>query len=702
MQGIRVWLAPLLAAGLVMACGGGGSSGDATRTGGSGGSGGSTQNSLLAALQTSTAAIPGCSASAGPDCTAEAAPSSAFHALIVDTDGSARIVGDGGLVVTQNVDGSFGKPVAIPGAAGDSLLAIARVSTSALLVAGSNGFMASSLDDGQTWSAFGTNTSGSINALAVAGANVVAAGANGFLLYSYNGGATFVQVPLVASGGAGALTANFYGAAFASDNATLFLTSDAGTVYTTTVAAIRANAGSVSLTPIALGNGNAVSGLVVSDALDFTAVTTDGTVYAWSNGATVSTLGAITDGLFGLTLEGITGLALAPNGNLVAVGGVGGVYVSADQGATWSRVGVQVGTDAAQTPVLVGDGELNTGAALAATSTGVKIVGAGAFVDDLDISTLAVTRDNPWTASWLLGVAAAGNSIWGVGQIGTIIGSTDGGATWTQQFCPGVPGSPTSTAEPALTGWISAVAAGGANTAWLVSGNQICATGNAGSNWFIVLDSPTDLFYSIAAVDAHTVFAGANGAMVMSRNAGSSWSRIPLASLGPVIGISAPSAAQVYATDGSYLASSADGGNTWSSTALPAGETALAISAAPGTTQVFALVQINTGTAALPVFAYKLSVTGDGGVTWTDIPGSQVPFTAINFSAIAAPSASSVFVVGSNGAIFEVATASGKVTTHQYLGSGGRSYSAAVLDPLVAGRVWIGGVDGDIAELAGD
>lgn len=700
MQGFRYWLAPILAAGLMAACGGGNSSDDSgNNSGGSTGSGGATQDSLLAALRAATPAIPDCSSGVAPDCTAEAAPSGAFHALIVDTDGGARMVGDGGIVATQNANGSFGAPVAIAAAANDSLLAIARVSASALLVAGTNGFMASSLDDGRNWAAFGTHTTGAINALAVAGANVVAAGANGFLLYSYNGGSTFVQIPLVSGGGS--LTANFYSAAFASDNSTLFLASDAGTVYTTTVAALRGNSGSASLTPIALGDSNAVSGLVVSDALDFTAVTTDGTVFAWSNGATVSTLGTITDSLFGLSSNGITGLAQAPNGNLVAVGGVGGVYLSTDQGATWGRVGVVVGTDAAQTPVLVGDGELDYPAAVAATATGVKIVGAGAFVDDLNVSTLAVTRDNPWTDSWLLGVAASGGSIWGVGQIGTIIGSTDGGTTWTQQFCPGVPGTPASVAEPALTGWISAVAAGSAGTAWLASGNQICATGNAGVDWFIVLDSPTDLFYSIAAADAHTVFAGANGAMVVSKNAGSSWSRIPLSNLGPIVGISAASALQVYATDGNFLASSTDGGNTWSTAALPGGDTALSISAAPGTTQVFALMQINTGSAALPVFAYKLSYTSNAGASWTDVPGTQVPFTAINFSSIAAPSTAGVFVVGSNGAIFEVATSSGKVKTHQYLGASGRSYSAAAVDLQNPGQVWLGGVDGDIAVLVG-
>ena len=202
---------------------------------------------------------------------------------------------------------------------------------------------------------------------------------------------------------------------------------------------------------------------------------------------------------------------------------------------------------------------------------------------------------------------ADANSVWIAGEDGTLLVSTDGGATWTL-------------AESGSTRHLRAIARA-VNTGWAVGdGGTVLRTNNAGSSWTVQASGSLQTLRGVAVFDAQHAWAVGDGGLVLrTADGGASWTR-HAAGVDRLHAVAFASAQDGLAVGpGGAIVRTTDGGAAWS--AVDSGSTATlrAVSLAGG--QAWA---VGDGGTVLR--------SEDGGASWTAATsGSTATLRALRF-----------------------------------------------------------------------
>ena len=228
---------------------------------------------------------------------------------------------------------------------------------------------------------------------------------------------------------------------------------------------------------------------------------------------------------------------------------------------------------------------------------------------------------------------------WAVGDNGTILATTDGGATWNAQT--------TGTAES-----FNAVSFPDATHGWVVgSGTNILATTDGGATWNVQVGNAHDWLNAVSFPDATHGWAVCAG-FCATTDGGATWSNtfssdilngvaFPDATHGWAVGWGEDSATGTYPA---VILATTDGGSTWN--AQDAGTMAwLRAVDFPDDSHGWAVGQDGT-----------ILATTDGGATWN----AQTTGTAEGFNAVSFPDDSHGWAVGLDGTI--LATSDGGAT----------------------------------------
>lgn len=158
-----------------------------------------------------------------------------------------------------------------------------------------------------------------------------------------------------------------------------------------------------------------------------------------------------------------------------------------------------------------------------------------------------------------------------VGDAGTVLATTDGGATWFKQAAPAQ--EPDGTLDT-----LKSVSFPDASHGYLATAHNLLVTSDGGETWS-VLPAPTDLFpngaWSLGALafsDPQRGVATGAGTLLWTADGGATWSRVQDTRYGLLMSVSAPDALHMQATgwsgpveNGIYFVTlgTADGGATW-------------------------------------------------------------------------------------------------------------------------------------------
>lgn len=210
--------------------------------------------------------------------------------------------------------------------------------------------------------------------------------------------------------------------------------------------------------------------------------------------------------------------------------------------------------------------------------------------------------------------APSSTAIYACGENGTIIMSSNGGTSWTNQ--------PTGffdvLRDIAFVNTSTGVAVGDFGT--------IYRTTNSGTNWNIVSSNTGESLYGVSKANASTLYAcGTNGTVVVSVNSGASWSlqSTPLDGLG----IAFTSIFFInnqtgwISTDQSEIIYTTDGGLNWNLSSIPVS----------GPVNSLHFINASTGWAATE-YGDLLQST-DGGANWNLVyTHTSYPITKVHFS----------------------------------------------------------------------
>ena len=186
--------------------------------------------------------------------------------------------------------------------------------------------------------------------------------------------------------------------------------------------------------------------------------------------------------------------------------------------------------------------------------------------------------------------AAAG---WAVGNGGTILRTTNGGATWTAQ-------------KSGTTQSLHAAAFANATTGWAVGGRgTVLRTTDGGTTWTAQPSGARDAFYGVACADASTVWAvGNKGAVRRTTNGGATWTSLSAGTKTTLnaVGCSSPTTAWIAGNGG--LIRKTVNGTTW-------------VSQTSGTSQTLRAVSvIDASRVRIPGSSGTVRVTVNGGTSW--------------------------------------------------------------------------------------
>ncbi|KQP47701.1 hypothetical protein ASF44_23870 [Pseudorhodoferax sp. Leaf274] len=489
-------------------------------------------------------------------------PGIAFDGNGVGVTASYAGSGNGNYPIKRSVDGGLHwVEVLMPVTTG--LNTVAFSNTGAFCVAGNNGTILRSTDAGQTWvAAVSDGGPVALHGMAFNADGVgLAVGASGTVLRTINGGANWTRV----ASGAGTLAAVAFATrdiAFAGgSNGTLLRSRDAGQTWQTVASGTTQDINSIHF-------GSATAG-----ALGLT----QGGVRMTFDGGTSWAAAALSPS--GVTVHAVR---FGANGQAVAVGELGSIFRSADNGQGWSTVspggnfgqslmgvafatpthGVAVGigghllrsTDAGLNWTATASGtteQLNavgffdttTGVAMGANGTIVRTADAGA-------SWSAVSSGTPNTfqafapVTGTTGVASSTSGLWR---------TTDAGASWTP--AAGAAFSARSLAFSALTG----LAVGDAG--------EVRRSTDGGQLWTAVSSGTTESIRAVTFVTPSRVVAvGTNGIVLRSDDAGATWQvdRFPVFWDYGFYGVSFTSPTTGFAV-GNYgtVMATRDGGANW-------------------------------------------------------------------------------------------------------------------------------------------
>ena len=103
------------------------------------------------------------------------------------------------------------------------------------------------------------------------------------------------------------------------------------------------------------------------------------------------------------------------------------------------------------------------------------------------------------------------NTGWAVGEVGTILKTSDGGTTWSPQTS----GTPNGLTSVYFTD---------ANTGWAVARGTILKTTDGGTTWSPQTSGTTSLLFSVYFTDANTGWIAGSGTILKTINGGTAWS----------------------------------------------------------------------------------------------------------------------------------------------------------------------------------
>jgi len=272
------------------------------------------------------------------------------------------------------------------------------------------------------------------------------------------------------------------------------------------------------------------------------------------------------------------------------VGPAGAIWVTTDDGSTWSRQ--------------------KSGTAQDLRAVTFKDASRG-WVVGADGTILATTNGGARWSAQLSGTtqpldavsfADAGHG-WAVGAGGTILATSDGGATWSTQPSGGQPAG--------TTGSLSSVSFCDASHGWAAgAGGTLLATSDGGATWSTQLSDTTASLSSVSFRDAsHGWAVGSGGTIVNTTNGGATWSAQPSGTSESLNAVSFCSSSHGWAAGarGTILATT-NGGATWHKQTS-------------GTTQPLdALAFLGAGRGWAAGGNGTILATRNGGATWRTAP----------------------------------------------------------------------------------
>jgi photosystem II stability/assembly factor-like uncharacterized protein/putative cell wall-binding protein len=243
---------------------------------------------------------------------------------------------------------------------------------------------------------------------------------------------------------------------------------------------------------------------------------------------------------------------------------------------------------------------------------------------------------------------------WAVGDGGTILHTSDGGATWNPQ-------------ASGTDSDLNAVAFTDTDNGWAVGSLTILHTGDGGATWSAQALPNSDSFAlnAVAFTDANHGWAvGDEGAFLRTTDGGSTWTQQDPREDGHYASaVTFTDASHGWVANGVTILRTTDGGATWNSQASGVGGGVMSV----------AFADVTHGWAVGD--GGTILNTNDGGVTWTP----QDSGTGNTLTSVAFTDASHGWAVGSGGTILN--TNDGGVTwTPQDSGTGNALLSVAFTD----------------------
>ena len=459
---------------------------------------------------------------------------------------------------------------------------------------GAGGRIATSVDQGHTWtdSVTDTNTN-DLRAVAFGGSGIgLAVGDGGTIRRSADNGATWTTVHLGGPAMAGVAFAPG-GTAIATDwNGSIWRSTDGGLSWSSSTGGIWSWQQNVRFTPSGVGLIASTTGTIlrsVDDGLHWAPVNVDGSV---------------------------SDIATLDSGVEIAVGGGVTLLRSTDEGQTWSSLG----TGNQQTLLAIAKVDSSTAVAVGLNGTISRTADAGATWAN---ATLPVPGG-------LYGVAftsgASSQNGLAVGDNGTILRSTNGGTGWN-----------TVATLPAM-GLMRAVAFASPTVAVVGATNGMLRTTDGGATWTAVAGfGASSEVQSVAFGNASIgVAIGAGGQLWRTVDGGVTWASVAAKPQLRVVDFVSPTTVVALAGDGTSLRST-DAGATW----LPLGTAYSPVS-------YFNAVAFRDASTGFAMGAYPYETT-DGGLTWTTLQGS--PRELMN--GVVVLGTHTVVAVGESGLIYE-------------------------------------------------
>ena len=303
------------------------------------------------------------------------------------------------------------------------------------------------------------------------------------------------------------------------------------------------------------------------------------------------------------------------------------------------------------------------------------------------------------------GAAANADTAWAIGELGVVVKTNDGGATW--QRVRGNDGT---------GGFFKSMSAVDSNTVWAAgAGGQIIKTVDGGKIWTKQTSGSSNILNDVVANSASVAWAVGVDAALRTSDGGSTWQKLTTLAA-PLYRLSAPTSAIAYVTiQPDSVARTSDSGVTWATTQLVglAGSLATAISAPSagvawvvgqnglverttdgatwsntskpkqGTASPLSILAFNALTAYISYDDATIAQTTDGGVSWSLFAGNRFSPTEALFAA----DANTLWGVGVVGAILH-STDAGATWSEQSRGPRLPLLSVAAVD---ANTAWTAG-----------
>ncbi len=249
-----------------------------------------------------------------------------------------------------------------------------------------------------------------------------------------------------------------------------------------------------------------------------------------------------------------------------------------------------------------------------ASASRCEVVGqGGTILATSDGGTTWTEQTSPVNQDLESASCVSASQCWAVGTGGTILVTTNGGTNWTAQTDPN---------NQNLFG----VDFVGTTVGWAVGQNgTILHTTNGGTSWTVQTDPTTNNLDGISCISSSTCWAvGNNGTILTTTNAGTTWTAQSSGTNQQIDAVSAVDANHVMVGDNpgggvNGVLVSQNGGRTWYSPASQYVQWTFSPTVASGAPVNSAVVTLRTSASSAPngTTLTWLLVSTDGGSSWT-------------------------------------------------------------------------------------